>query len=150
MIRAGVLFLLAGTAQAEPLASLHSDNGTVAPPYRVDQAVEIAADGMVRLRVCKGYATDPSACSSLAGQARPEALAAIAEAARAAGIVVRPIAEDPMPPVGGGTVSGAVWIDGKAYPVPPFPVEADRTRAAAVLAAISAAVPADLTPVTGE
>lgn len=129
-------------AAEEVVATLYTHNGTLPPPYHRSLSVLVTADGTVTLRACKGY--DDSGCRTLSGPAPEGAVAAILAAAGAAGLPGRPLAEDPMPPVGGGSTSGSVVIGGATLALPAFPVEADRERTAAVLAAISAAVPADL------
>ena len=138
-----IMALFSGPALAqEPLATLYTHNGTLPPPYHRNLRVLIGADGMVTLRACKGYGDDD--CGTFAGRAAEGAVAAILAAAEAAGLPGQPLAEDPMPPVGGGATSGSVVVGGQTVALPAFPVEADRARAEAVLAAIRAAVPADL------
>lgn len=138
-----IMALFPGPALAqEPLATLFTHNGTLPPPYHRSLRVLVTADGMVTLRACKGY--DDSDCAVLSGAAPQGAVAAILAAAEAAGLPGQPLAEDPMPPVGGGSTSGSVVVGGQTVALPAFPVEADRARTEAVLAAIRAAVPADL------
>lgn len=141
LVLALALLSLPVAAAAEVLATLHSHNGTLPPPYRRDLSAEIDADGTVRLRACKGYGE--ASCHSLTAQADPAAVAGILAAARAAGLPGRPVAEDPSPPVGGGAVSGSVVVDGTRAVLPPFPAFPDLTRNADVLAAILAALPQD-------
>lgn len=135
--------LLSSPAVAqEVVATLYTHNGTVAPPYHRNLRALITADGMVTLRACKGYGDGD--CRTFAGPAGEGAIAAILAAAGAAGLPGRPLAEEPMPPVGGGSTSGAVVIGGQTVALPAFPVEADRERTEALLSAIRAAIPADL------
>jgi hypothetical protein len=135
------LMLAAAPAAGETLATLYSHNGTVAPPYHRNLAVEIDGDGTVRLRACRGYGKADGDCRDGTAAATPAALAAILAAARDAGLPGRPIAEDRSPPVGGSATSGSVRIDGTVARLPAFPAAADLDRCAEVLAAILAAVP---------
>lgn len=138
-----IMALFSGPALAQDIvATLYTHNGTVAPPYHRNLRALVAADGMVTLRACKGYGD--SDCVTLSGPAPQGAVAAILAAAGVAGLPGRPLAEDPMPPVGGGATSGSVVIEGQTVALPAFPAEADRARTNDVLAAIQAAIPADL------
>jgi hypothetical protein len=135
--------LFSGSALAqEVVATLYTHNGTVAPPYHRNLRVLITADGIVTLRACKGYGD--SDCSTFAGPAREGEVAAILAAAEAAGLPGRPLAEDPMPPVGGGSTSGSVVIRGQTVALPAFPIEGDQDRTQTVLSAIAAAIPSDV------
>jgi hypothetical protein len=99
---------------------------------------------MVTLRACRGYEDSDDGCRTFTGRAPAGAVEGIAAAASAADIAARPPGEDPMPPVGGGSTSGSVMIDGKRVILPPFPLAEDRARTEAVLAAIRAAVPPEV------
>jgi hypothetical protein len=138
-----LMALLSGPALAQDVvATLYTHNGSVAPPHHRNLRALITADGMVTLRACKGYGD--SDCRTLTGVAREGAVAAILAAAGAAGLPGRPLAEDPMPPIGGGSTSGSVVIGGQTLALPAFPAEGDRERTEAVLSAIRTAVPANL------
>lgn len=141
-----LFLLLTGPASAETLATLSSSNGSLPPTYQRSQTVVIDSDGAVLVRACESYG---ATCKAFQGTTAPEAVAAILAAVEAAGLVARPIAEDPTPPVGGSTFSGAVMLDGAILALPAFPVEADRARKDAVVVAIYAAVPGDLAPAAG-
>jgi hypothetical protein len=145
MRRAAALALLfAAPAGAEPLATLHSHNGSLPPPFHSSLTVTVELDGTLSLRTCQGYDTEGPACKVARGRAVEGGVEAIRAAVAAAGLAERPATEDPMPPIGGGVTSGSVVLDGRTIALPGFPVEADRARVGAVLAAIMAAVPSDL------
>ena len=147
MHRAAVALLLvalAGAGQADdaPLAGVHSNNGSVPPPYHEHMRVTVAQDGTVTLRACQGYGEGD--CITRRGSAAPAALEAIRAAAIASGLAERPAADDPMPPVGGGSMGGHVLLEAQRIDLPAFPAAADRDRVGAVLSAIMAAVPAEM------
>jgi hypothetical protein len=136
----------ATVASAAALAELHSNNGTVAPPYRVDVTVTVDADLLVTMTVCKGY--DEANCEVTTGLTTDAALAAIEAAGRAAGCPGKPLAELENPPVGGGFTSGHVLVDGVLCALPAFAVPADEDRKQSIIAAINAAMPPQLAPAT--
>lgn len=136
--------LVASGAAAAPLAVLSSNNGSLPPPYRVDVTLTLEADGTVTLATCKGY--DETDCETRTGRTTEAALRAVEAAARGSGCVASPLRDEPSPPVGGGFVHGAVVVDGVACALPAFVLSADEPRKSAVIAAIRAAVPADMAP----
>lgn len=145
---AGALWLglTAFSAGAEPLATYWEQSGTVPPEYAWRLSVDIADDGALSLRYCRGYETEGPACWSAESALRPEALAAIEAAAAASGLAGNPAAElaDSEIPVGGGARGGTVILDGQTLRLPPFPQHHDAARVETVLDAIAAAIPADL------
>lgn len=141
MAMIALMFATAPAAAEDLVATLYSHNGSLPPPYHRSLRVEIGVGGTVMLRACKGYGDSDAACRAVTGQAAPGAVDAILAAAAAAGLPGQTLADDPMPPVGGGATSGSVHIGGQVAALPAFPVEADRPRAEAVLSAIRAAIP---------
>lgn len=137
-----VALLAAPAARAEPVATLYSHNGSLPPPYHRNLTAEIDRDGTVTLTACKGYGDDD--CETVSGTAPAEAIAAIETAARQAGLPGSPLRENPDPPVGGGAVTATVVLDGATATLPAFVRPEDEARKAAVIAAIEAAIPADL------
>ncbi len=137
------IFLGAAPTVAEPLAWLRSDNGALPPPYRRDLLLTIEADLSVRLRACRGY--DEATCEDIAGRTTPEALAAITAVALDLELSGKPLAEEENPPVGGGSASGELRLDGVAIPLPAHVVPEDSLRKSAIVAVLRAAVPAALT-----
>jgi hypothetical protein len=134
----------ATAAAAEPIAVLQSNNGTVAPPFRVDVTVTVEADLLVTITECKAY--DETNCRSFEGRTTAAALAAIETAARSAGCIASPLQEEPNPPVGGGFLWGVVQIDGVRCALPAFAAAADEPRKSAIVAAINLAVPSQMAP----
>lgn len=146
-LAASATWATAAAVAAEPVATLHSHNGTLPPPYHRSLSVSIEADGRVTLKDCTGY--DESGCSTFTGEADGAALAAIDAAARTAGCPGNPLTENDNPPVGGGASSGGVLVDGTLCALPPYVIAEDEARKASVIAAIGAAIPASLTSVPG-
>jgi hypothetical protein len=136
------IWATATAALADPLAVLNSNNGTVAPPYRIDVTVIVEADLRVTVTACKGY--DEANCEVSTGLTTGAAIAAIEAAARAAGCPGNPLAEQENPPVGGGFSSGAVRVGGVSCTLPAFAIPADEGRKQSIIAAINAAVPPQL------
>lgn len=138
---------LPGLALAEDaplLAEYWARSGSLPPQYAWSTSVTIRADGQLVLKHCKGYDSEGPACTLQTARVTEAALKAIAIAARAAGLSEKPAQEASEFPVGGGTVSGRVTLDGKAIDLPAFPEKADERRVVSVLTAISDAIPPNL------
>jgi hypothetical protein len=135
---------VAPAVAADPVAIYAERSGSVAPPYAWNWVAQILADGGVSVTYCRGYATEPPGCATAEGAAVTGALDGIAAASASAGLPESPMREAEEVPVGGGSSSGAVWIQGQRFDIPAFPAEADAQRAASLLAAILSAVPPDL------
>lgn len=142
------LMLVSPTAghaeQAAVLAQYWSRSGTVAPAYAWSVTLVIRVDGQASLTHCKRYDTEGPNCTTRSGMVAPDRLQAIRAAVAASGLIQTPAREATDVPVGGGTSGATVHMDGATVVLPPFPAEGDVARVAAVLQAITAAVPEGL------
>jgi hypothetical protein len=125
------------------LATYHSNNGSVAPPYRREMAITIDTDGKGTIRQCTGYrmADAQQNCASAEFWVPAEAIEQLLAAVQASDLVQRPIKAQENPPVGGGITAGTITLDNVVYPIDAFPVAEDAERASALLYAILAVVP---------
>lgn len=129
---------------AEPFATYGVYSGTVAPEYAWSITLLIEADGSVTRSDCKGYETEGPACVVTSGQTTPEALEAIRAAVVQSGLIETPARPTEMPSIGGGSIQGAVVIDGQRAALISQPDESDKHRVQTVLTAIRAAIPAEM------
>jgi hypothetical protein len=143
-----LLMLMTGPVWAEsapqPLAVYATDNGSVPPEYHWEWRAEIFPNGLVQIRYCKGYEDVEPACASEAGMMDAAAVETILQAARDSGLADRPALESDEVMVGGGLTSGRVMLEGQVVKLLSSPRKADAARVNGVLAAIAAAIPADL------
>lgn len=139
-----------GADEPDLLATYHADNGSLPPEYAWSANLRILKDGTILVARCKGYEVEPPGCQTMTGQVDPAALTALLAAARDSGLLQRPAAENPDPPIGGGGVSGSVRVDGAVIDLPRDPDASDAGRVKAVLQAIAAAIPTDLTPLLAD
>ncbi len=128
----------------EVLAEYWTDSGSLPPEYAWETSVSIATDGKVTVKHCKGYETEGPGCKIRKGKATAEQLQAIRDAATASGLIDKPARPREEIMVGGGSVSGAVHMEGKVIKLISWPRTEDQARITAVLSAITAAVPARL------
>ncbi|HEY6918872.1 MAG TPA: hypothetical protein VI412_06395 [Tabrizicola sp.] len=144
MLRTLALLLLMPTAAfaQDVLAEYATDSGSLPPEYAWETSVTILTDGQLTLKHCKGYEETGPACKTRRAKVAEPALAAIRTAATESGLAQKPARENEMPTVGGGSTSGAVYLDGEKILLLSQPAEADADRVAKVLAAIAAAIPA--------
>ncbi|WP_374391298.1 hypothetical protein [Tabrizicola sp.] len=145
MLKPLALLLLTATAaiaqDAPVLAEYATDSGSLPPEYAWETSVTILADGRLTLKHCKGYETEGPACKTRRAKVSDEALAAILAAARDSDLAAHPAQQAEYPMVGGGSVSGAVYLDGAKITLLSQPAEADAARVGKVLQAIAAAIP---------
>jgi hypothetical protein len=148
MTRIALFALALGTPAwaQDTLATYHADNCCLPPEYAYEVNVTILQDGNLTLTRCEGYATEGPDCQTRRAQVPADALQAIRAAALASGLAERPASDAPAEeiPIGGGSVSGSVVLDGATIPLPAFPVARDADRVRPVLEAIRAAIPARL------
>lgn len=138
----GLLIPTASFAEETPvLAEYWANSGSLPPEYAWSTEVTIRADGKLLLKHCKGYETEGPACTTRKARVEPAKLDAIVTTARASGLLESPALEAKDPPIGGGTVTGRVTLDGTAVNLPAVPIKADEERVADVLIAISQAIP---------
>jgi hypothetical protein len=100
------------------------------------------------MRHCRGYAIEGPDCKTATGQSSPEARESIRTAARESDLLASPAAEPEEIMVGGGQTWGEVFLDEGRVVLPAKVAARDEARVAAVLQAIAAAIPADLTAET--
>lgn len=144
-----LLLALALPARAEStlLATLDARSGTVAPPYAWSVSITIADDGLVTATRCTGYETEGPACTTATATTTPEALEAIRTAARASALDSRPARPLDPPMIGGGSISGTVFLDGATFRMIDQPVPEDAERVNTLIEIVGAAVPPTLDPV---
>jgi hypothetical protein len=130
--------------EAALLASYNTNNCCLPPEYAVSVDVTILTDGSLTLTRCTEYATEGPGCVTRRAKVGPEVLEAIRAAALASGLAEDPADEDPDPPMGGGSTSGTVVLEGVEILLLGFPKYPDTERVKPVLQAIRAAVPTDL------
>lgn len=145
MLKPLALFLLTATAvfaqDAPVLAEYWTDSGSLPPEYAWETTVTILDDGALTLKHCKGYETEGPACKTRRAKVSDEALSAILAAARDSDLATNPALPTEYPMVGGGSTSGAVYLDGAKIVLLGQPAEADISRVGKVLDAIAAAIP---------
>lgn len=124
-----------------PIAVLTAHNGTVAPKYRRQRVIRIHADGRIEAETCDH---GPGPCRLASERAEAEAIGRIITAVRESGVLDRPVSSDPIVPVGGGSVSVTLTLDGMSVRLPEHPAPADAARVRAIMEAIDAAIPPDL------
>lgn len=141
---AALLLTLATPTLAEDspvLAEYRTDSGSLPPEYAWEASVILHEDGAIELKRCTGYETEGPACKARRAKAAPEALEAIRAAAIASGLRDEPAQMPDAIMVGGGSIYGAVWLDGARIELPSQVRDADSARVGAVLTAIRAAIP---------
>ena len=126
---------------APVLAEYFTNSGTLPPKYAWSTVVTLREDGSLTLKHCRGYDTEGPACQLLEARVPADEVQAIRDAALASGLAADPAEPSDNVPVGGGTVSGAVYLDGQRLALPAFPVEADQDRVAEMLRQIEVAIP---------
>ena len=145
MTALALLALAAPAAAQDLLAEYRANSGSLPPEYAWSTTITFASSGDVTLIHCKGYETEGPACTQAEGMARPDALQAILSAVAKAGLVETPAREATDIPVGGGSAHATVWTDGTKVILPAFPDPADAARVGSVMAAITAAIPTEMT-----
>lgn len=145
MLKPFALLLLTATAagaeDASLLAEYRTSSGSLPPQYAWSTNVTILDDGALTLRHCKGYETEGPACKTRRAKVPEDALSAIRAAAAESGLATTPARETDRPMVGGGSTSGAVYLDKAKIVLPSQPAKTDVERVGKVLAAIAAAIP---------
>jgi len=146
-----ILALLAvpGSALAKDspvLATYHTDNCCLPPEFAHEINVTILQDGTLTLVRCEQYATEGPGCKTRRAMLTEDAMVAIRAAAEASGLAIDPASRAPGDeiPIGGGSTSGTVVLDGVEIVLLPFPVTEDAERVRSVLSAIRGAIPARL------
>jgi hypothetical protein len=128
------------------LATYHTDNCCLPPEYAMEVNVTIRQDGALTLVRCDSYTNEGEGCQTRHARLTEGAVQAIRAAALASGLAKDPAtpAPDDQIPIGGGSTSGLVVLDGVDIPLLAFPVAEDAERVGAVLTAIRTAIPARL------
>ena len=130
------------TKEAAVLARYKTNNCCLSPEYATDVTITIRADGKLTLKLCEGYATDSPGCINRRAKVSESVLEAIRAAATASGPAEGPTVKTPDFPVGGGSASGSVFLDGTEIELLAFPGYPDSERVQPVSEAIRKAVPA--------
>lgn len=134
-------------ARAEDiLASYHARSGSLPPDHARSIEAAISPAGQVSVTRCTGYETSGPACTSRTGTADAARIEALGQAVRDSGLLEKPAKKAPADaiPIGGGSTDGSITLDGQTVLLPAFPQAGDADRVARVLAAITAAIPAQL------
>lgn len=131
-------------ASAQGLATYWANSGSLPPEHAWNVNVTIAADGTLVLKHCTGYETEGPACKTRKAKVDAAQLDAIRAAVAEADLVATPARQAEDVPPGGGSAGGSVILDGETVVLPAWPVAQDAERVAAVLNAITAAIPARL------
>ena len=126
-------------------AVLGEDSGSLPPDYAWDYTVSFTADRRGVVRYCKGYADAAPGCATATFRLsqrrfadRQDALAPLA-----ADLAARPAVQDPDPPVGGGSVSGRVTLNGAELALWSHPLPDDAARVGAVIALVQENTPGE-------
>lgn len=117
---------------------VHAD-GTVAPPFHAEWAVEVRADGSGRATFTPDYAGEGVPTYRTRFEVSDADMDAIYTRMRDAGLLeeIKP-ADDP--PVGGSVDSARIYADGETFDVPPF-AESGDAPLAPVIDAVKDLVP---------
>lgn len=141
-----VCALIAGPAMAQDtdaFAVWGENSGSLPPEYAWDYTVSFYADRRGEVEYCKGYADEPPGCATARFRLSKSALAAMQaeleplEAALAASAVDEAVDI----PIGGGSSSGRIRMNGRDLRLPAFPSEADAERVDAVMRVLRANTP---------
>jgi hypothetical protein len=136
---------LAAAAQAETvIASYAESSGSLPPAYAWNYEVHYVTDGTVTTRYCKGYGEDAPHCATRLDTLPSEKFAALRAAIDpiAADLSAKPILALKMLPLGGGSITGHIFVGAEDIYLPPFPVEVDVPRVEAALAVLREFIPA--------
>lgn len=125
--------------------SLHSDNGSVPPPYRRSTSIRIDAAGHGVYESLSGYDREaPGQLYRAEFAVGAEARSAFAAEIARLGVFERNWRERDKVPVGSPLRSASLARGEQRVRIPPFPVEEDTEAAREVLAAIHALVPEEV------
>lgn len=142
----GLVLALAPAWAEDTLASYHARSGSLPPEYAWSIEATISPAGQVSVTRCTGYETSGPACTTRTGTADAARIAALHQAVRDSGLLDKPAKKAPADaiPIGGGSTGGSITLDGQTVLLPDFPQAGHADRVARVLAAITAAIPAQL------
>jgi hypothetical protein len=124
-------------------ATWSETSGTVPPPFRTQISFVIPETGPALIEYCKGYQRTENSCAFEEVPITDAQKQSVIDALMQTDLIDRAAAEVADPPVGGGTTSGSVRVEGKTIDLPSFPVDADRPEVETVLSSIKALIPAD-------
>lgn len=125
--------------------SLHSDNGSLPPPYRRSTSIEIDAEGHGVYESLSGYDREaPGMLYRAEFTLDAKARSAFAAEIERIGVFDRAWREREKVPIGGPLHSASLVRGEQRVRIPPFPVERDAQAAREVLAAIHALVPEEV------
>ena len=136
MLRFAVIACLGSAAHADTMIASYSENsGSLPPAYAWHYDVSFGADGTVTTRYCKGYGEVAPDCADRSDTLAAADLAALQSALApiAADLAAKPVTEMEMPPIGGGSTTGHIFVAGADLLLPPFPTEADAPRVTAAI-----------------